>query len=112
MKSVIFLVALLAGIVGTANGAEIHTSMTEVDGNTMITCVPNGDEDVEKAYLTLYVSDGQKLFISRREMEVSYENVATYELPGTHDAIKGRCKFILSDGDIKIAREEFSISMN
>lgn len=69
-------------------------------------------ERLKKAYLTLYVSNGQELFISPREMEVSYENVATYELSGTHDAIKGRCKFILSDGDLKIAREEFSISMN
>lgn len=49
MKSVIFLLALLAGIVGNANGAEIQTTMTEVDGNTIITCVPNGNGEVEKS---------------------------------------------------------------
>lgn len=112
MRSLIILVAVIVGLVGNANSSEIHTTMTEVDGNTRITCVPSGDGEVEKAYISLYVSDGQELSISRREMEVSYDNVATYELSGTYDAIEGKCKFIMSEGDIKIAREEFSISMN
>ena len=112
MKSLIILVAVIAGMAGNANSAEIHTTMTEVDGNTMITCVSIGDGEVEKAYISLYVSDGQELFISRREMEVSYDNVATYELSGTRNTVEGKCKFIMSEGNIKIAREEFSLSMN
>lgn len=111
MKSIIFLVAMIVGLASSANCTEIHTSMTEANGNTMITCVPGGSEEVEKAFLTLYVSDGQELFISRREMEVSYDNVATYELAGLHDAIEGKCKFVFSEGDNLISREEFSISM-
>ncbi|MEN8142892.1 MAG: hypothetical protein ABFQ82_04770 [Thermodesulfobacteriota bacterium] len=111
MKSIIFLVAMIVGMTGSANCTEIQTTMTGVNGNTMITCVPNGSGEVEKAYLTLYVSDGQELNISRREMEISYDNIATYEFPGLHDAIEGKCKFVFSEGDETIIREEFSISM-
>ena len=112
MRSLIILLAMIVGLAGNANSGEIQTTMTEVDGNTMITCVSNGDGEVEKAYISLYVSDGQELFISRREMEVSYDNVATYELSGTHNTVEGKCKFIMSEDDIKITREEFTISMN
>ncbi len=111
MKSVIFLVALIIGVVGNANGTEIHTTMTEVGGNTMITCVPDGKREVEKAYISLYASDGQELFISRQEMKVSYENVANFELPGIHHVLEGKCKFILAKGDVKILREDFLISL-
>ncbi len=111
MKTFALLIALIMGMVINANGAVIHATMSEIDGNTMITCVPHGDEEIGKAYISLYVSDGQELFISRRKMEVSYDNVATYELPGTHDTIEGKCKFIFSAGDKKIARESFTISM-
>ncbi|MCK5505291.1 MAG: hypothetical protein KAJ10_09015 [Thermodesulfovibrionia bacterium] len=111
MKSVIFLLAVLVCVVGNANGSEIHATMTEADGNTMITCVPNGYGEVEKAYISLYVSDGQELFISRQEMEVSYENVATYELSGTHAVLEGKCKFIFARGNLRILREDFLVSM-
>ena len=112
MKTFALLVALIMGMVVNANGTEIHATMNEIGGDTMITCVPHADVEIEKAYISLYVSDGQELFISRREMEVSYDNVATYELSGTHNTVEGKCKFIMSEGDIKITREEFAISMN
>ncbi len=111
MKTFALLVALIMGMVINANGAEIHATMNEIEGNTMITCAPDGDVEIEKAYISLYVSDGQELFISRREMEISYDNVATYELAGTHDTIEGKCKFIFSEGDKIIARGIFTISM-
>ncbi|MCK4837755.1 MAG: hypothetical protein KAS94_03075 [Desulfobulbaceae bacterium] len=110
MKSVIFLIAVILGVVGNASGTEIHTTMTEVGGNTMITCAPDGYGEIEKAYISLYVSGEQELFISRREMKVSSENVASYELSGAHDVLEGKCKFILASGDAKILREDFLIS--
>ncbi len=111
MKSAILGVAFIIGVVGNAYATEIHTTMTAVGGNTMITCIPEGQREVEKAYISLYASDGQELFISRQEMQVSFENVANYELPGIHHVVEGKCKFILARGDAKILREDFLISL-
>lgn len=111
MKSFIILIAMIAGVTSNATGTEIHATMTEVDGSTIITCVSDEYREIEKAYISLYVSDGQELFITRREMEVSYENTATYKLPGTHNVLEGKCKFIFARGDAKILRDDFLISM-
>ena len=112
MKSIIILIAIIAGVTSNATATEIHATMSKTDGNTMITCVPDISGELEKAYISLYVSDNQELFISRKEMEVSYDNVATYILQGNHDIVEGKCKFVFSRGDKSIVRENFTLSMN
>ena len=110
MKSIILLVVVVFGVAANANCNEISATITKTSHFTVITCSPLGDEEIERAYLSLYASDNQPLSFSQREMNVSYDNKASYILRGTHDTIEGKCKFILA-GDKTILREDFLASI-
>jgi len=91
--------------------SEVVALAKIVDGNTLISCSPATGGEFDKAFLILYENDGNYLAIRRREMDVSYDNEATYILEGTHDIIEGKCKFFMSEGADRISRGEFKISM-
>ena len=113
MKIIVLLVALIMGMVINANGSGIYTSVSESDGNTVISCIPFGTKgDITKARVFLYVSNGVSFETGIQPMDVSYENIASYVLPGTYDVVEGRCKFIMLEEDKKVTREEFIVSMN
>ena len=112
MKTIVLLVALIMGMVINANGAGIYTSVVENNGNTVISCIPFGNKgNITKARIFLYVSNGVNFETGIQPMDVSYENIASYELPGTYDLIEGKCKIVMLEEDIKVAREEFIVSM-
>ena len=96
MKSIIFLVVVIFGLAANASCDEISAIITKTSHFTIITCSPSGNEEIEKAYLTLYASEEQPLSFNRRKMNVSYENKASYVLRGNYDVIKGKCKFVLA----------------
>ena len=110
MKVVIWMIVVVLGTVCNVDAAKIQAGMTASGNNTLITCVPQVEGEVEKAYLSLYSTNGHEVFLNRKEMEVSFENVATYVLPGTHEELEGKCKIIIAGGDVKILREDFSLS--
>lgn len=59
MKTIVLLVALILGMVINAYGAGIYTSVSENDGNTVISCIPISRRgDITKARIFLYVSNG------------------------------------------------------
>jgi hypothetical protein len=112
MKTFALLVALIMGMVINANGAEIHTTVHEVDRNTVVSCTPiDSKGNIDKARIFLYVSDGINFETGIQPMDVSYENIASFELPGTYELIEGKCKFIMLDEDKKVSRQEFIVSM-
>lgn len=112
MKLIVLLVALTIGMVFNANATGIYTSVSEVNGNTVVSCIPfNTNVDITRARIFLYVSNGVSFETGIQPMEVSYENIASYELPGTYDVVEGRCKFIMMEEDNKVTREEFIVSM-
>ncbi|MBU0483413.1 MAG: hypothetical protein KKB30_02730 [Proteobacteria bacterium] len=111
MKLFPMLAIMILLISGNASADEVYATASEVDGNTVISCTPREGGDIERAYITLYESDGLNLSIIRQEMNVSYSNETTYVLTGKHNIIKGMCKFILADGSKRITRGEFSVSM-
>lgn len=110
MKTIIFTVVVVLSLSAAASCEEIIATVTKTSHYTVITCSPSGDEEVEEAYLTLHASDGQPLSFSLREMNIAYDNTASYVLKGTHDVIEGKCKFILS-GNKRVLRESFLVSM-
>ena len=86
--------------------------MDERGGNTFISCMVSGQNvEVRKAQIFLYLSNGVEIATGLQEMEVSYENIASYEMPGTYNVIEGKCKLIMLEEDRKVAREEFAIVM-
>ena len=111
MKGIILGVLVIWGVAGNAYCAEITATITKTGKSSIITCSPVGSGEIEKAYLTIYASDDQPLSFNRQEMNVSYDNKATYELPGIYDVLEGKCKFIMADRSNKILREEFLVSM-
>ena len=111
MKIIVFLLVVVLGMANNAVCDEINASITKAGNNTIVTCSPMEDREIEKAYLTLYSSDNQPLYVNRREMNVSYDNNATYELSGGHYVLEGKCKFVLARGKKKILRGEFLVSM-
>ena len=112
MRTLALLVVLIMGMVINANGAEIHTSIDEINGNTVVSCIPlNLKGDINKARIFLYLSNGTTFETGMQPMDVSYENIASYELSGTYDVIEGKCKFIMLDEEDKVTRQEFIVSM-
>ena len=112
MKALFLVAVMCFGLAGVVDGREIQADINERDGKTIISCMVNGhDIDIRKAQIFLYVSNGVEFATGLQEMEVSYENVASYELPGTYDAIEGKCKLIMLGEDKKVAREEFAVVM-
>ena len=115
MKTAILMIALI--IIGTTSNATasgINASVSEANGNTIISCVPNDKHgDIKKARIFLYIAEEDEIFFATgiQEMDVSYENVASYELPGTYDQVKGTCKFITINGQSKVSRQQFAVSM-
>ena len=89
--------AVIFGVVTNASCNEINTTITKTSYHTIITCSPQGDEKVGKAYFTLYATQDQPLSLSRQKMKVSYDNKASYVLRGNYDIIKGECNFVLAD---------------
>lgn len=110
MKTIIFAVVIVLGLSAAASCEEIKATVTTTSHYTVITCSPSGGEEIEKAYLTLYASDGQPLSFSMREMNIAYDNTASYVLKGNHDVVEGKCKFVLF-GNNKILRESFLVGM-
>ena len=106
MKSIIWGVLVILIVAANGSCDEISATITKTSHHTVITCSPQGDEEVEKAYLTLYTSEEQPLSFSWQKMKVSYENTASYVLQGSHDVILGKCKLILA-GNKEILGEEF-----
>lgn len=112
MKTLVLLVALVLGMVGNASGVGIHAAVNEIDGKTVISCMPFGNKgDIIKARIFLYVSNGINFETGIQAMDVSYANVASYELPDTYEIIEGNCKLIMLEEDEKVSRQEFIVSM-
>ena len=112
MKASLVVLAISLVLAGSVEGREIWADISEQDGKTVISCMVNGQNiDVRKAQIFLYLSNGVEFATGLQEMEVSYENIASYELPGTYNAIEGKCKLIMLEEDKKVAREEFAIVM-
>jgi hypothetical protein len=67
--------------------------------------------DINKARIFLYASTGIAFETGMQPMDVSYDNIALYELPGTYDLIEGKSKFIMLEENKKVTRQEFIVSM-
>lgn len=111
MKRLLLAAILLFGLAGSVSADEIYADVKEVNGNTIVTCSPHQEGEIDRAYFTLYESDGNLLSISRQEMKITHDNTATYELPGVYNVVGGICKFIMADSNPKITRGDFLISM-
>lgn len=110
----LFAVTVLLATTMATSTAWAGTIMARVEktgDNTLIYCTTLNGDEIERAFLTLYESDAAALAVVNREMEVSSDNIASYELPGQHDSIDGKCKFYLTEGSARITRGEFSLSM-
>ncbi|MEN8142122.1 MAG: hypothetical protein ABFQ82_00825 [Thermodesulfobacteriota bacterium] len=104
--------ALVLLFAANVNAGDLQVITEEISGNTFITCLPFGEREIERAYITIYDCSTSRVSARKREMEVSYDNEATYTLPGVHQGIEGTCKVIMAGGHNKISRTGFSISNN
>ena len=111
MRHLVLVAMLSLWLVGSATADEIHANIEKIDGDTVVSCSPLQKGDIDRAYFTLYETDDNVLSVSRQEMTVSRDNIATYRLPGIHNVVGGICKFIMVDANPKITRGDFLISM-
>lgn len=95
MKLIALTTILILLLSGTVIAEELTATAEVINGNTLISCVPDNGGNIDRAYISIFeTKEGSDS--ARNKMEISVDNKATYLLPGVHSKIEGRCKLFMA----------------